>query len=82
MAYDRLEPIGPRRLDLLFAQLAFTIYHAIRLQDTKMESKPYEEFIPEWGQASEGKEEPETQDSNLGTKAATLFGMLGGRPVH
>lgn len=85
MAYDRIEPIGDRRLDLLVGHLAYNIYHAVRLTGTKMENLGPEEFVPKW-ETKEQEEEPESdlpvapEQVGLASKILSAFGLKAPPP--
>lgn len=49
MAYDRISPIGPDRLDVLMAR--FMWLYAESRRNPKKQRKPFDahEFMPKWG---------------------------------
>jgi hypothetical protein len=77
MAYDRLEPIGDRRLDLLAAHLASVVFNSMRLASgAKIEALGPEAFVPKWQVAEKS---PEEQQEALKEKAKQAFAAFGGR---
>lgn len=78
MAYDRLEPIGDRRFDLLFAQLCWMIYNAARMQGAKADDKTIADFLPLWYVEDEDEDVDASRDL-LAAKAAKAFAAFGGK---
>lgn len=81
MAFDRLDPIGGQRLDLLFAQLSEVIWNTSRLRhNDKLESMTAGDFLPEWGPVDEEEQAAKAQE-RLSRKVAGIFGAMGGGPA-
>ena len=79
MAYDRLEPIGDRRFDLLFAQLCWMIYNAARMQGAKADDKTISDFLPLWYPEDDVDDDPDASRDLLAAKAARAFAVFGGK---
>jgi hypothetical protein len=76
MAYDRLEPIGDRRLDLLATHLAYNAY-LVSGNANKDHPAPITDFMPKWVQDEE--DDGEAAADQLRAKASAAFGALKGR---
>jgi hypothetical protein len=68
-----------RRFDLLFAHLAFVMYHAVRAAPAgKLEAMDFEKFIPVWWDDTEAKEVSEQSKDRLRAKIDSFMGGIGG----
>jgi hypothetical protein len=76
MAYDRLEPIGGKRLDLLAAHLAYNAY-LVSGNVNKDKVLPFTDFVPKWMESEEVVEEP--KEEQLRSKAMAMVAAYGGR---
>lgn len=73
MAYDRLEPIGPRRADLNAAIIAASVYNARRTKRSDKVADP-KQFMPTYW-----KPEPEPATAEeMFEQVKALNAMLGG----
>lgn len=76
MAYDRHEPIGLRRLDLLFALQTWTLYNALAAANGAKEQTPLETFIPKWWSDDDEVDLEEVARQTLRDKVAAAFSMM------
>jgi hypothetical protein len=76
MAYDRIEPIGDRRLDLLVAHLSSVVYSMGCLAAHIEPKLPPESFMPKWRIADDEDDEKDAAEL-LRTKANQAFGSGG-----
>jgi len=74
MAYNRLDPIGNERLDVLFARLTFFVVQALHPKATDLK---VEDFMPEFSPVPE--EEPERDPQAMRNKLLFMNARLGGK---
>lgn len=56
MAYDRLDPIGPERQDVMLAQIAWLLAETNRNKKKQKKAFKVTDFLPDWGTGRKQKE--------------------------